>query len=159
MAGQDQNRTEQTTDKTASAARRAADQTATPGIEAAQQGGKKLQEQTNAMLGKAGRVSQEAARRTSENMELMKRLAETMLSGAKETSSEMVGWTREAAERQAAATREITQARSLDEVLEIQNRHIQENLRALLDLSAKISQVSAATASEASSQVAPNRRS
>ena len=38
----------------------------------------------NTMLGTAGRASQEAARRTSENLELMKRLAETMASGAKE---------------------------------------------------------------------------
>ena len=51
------------------------------GAEATRQGAEGLQEQVSALLGTTGRVSQEAARRTSENLELMKRLAETMMSG------------------------------------------------------------------------------
>jgi Phasin protein len=97
---------------------RAADRTADAGAGATRQGAEKLQGQMDAMLGTAGRASQEAARRTGENMELMKRLAETMASGAREVSSEMVEWTRQASERQNEATRQITQARSLEEVLE-----------------------------------------
>ena len=108
----------------------------------------------SALLGTTGRVSQEAARRTSENLELMKRMAETMLSGVQEASSEMVEWTRQVAERQAEATRQITQARDMDEMLDIQNRYIRDNLQALLDLSAKVSRLSADKASEASGQLA-----
>ena len=137
------------TDRTADAARAATD----AGAQAAQQGAEKLQDQMNTMLGTAGRASQEAARRTSENLELMKRLAETMASGAKEASSEIVEWTRQASERQTEATRQITQARSLDEVLDFQNRYIRENLQALLDFSAKVSRLSAEKASEASSHL------
>jgi hypothetical protein len=107
----------------------------------------------NTMLGTAGRASQEAARRTSENLELMKRLAETMASGAKEASAEIVEWTRQASERQTEASRQITQARNLDEVLDFQNRYIRENLQALLDFSAKVSRLSAEKASEASSRI------
>ena len=132
---------------------RAADRTADAGAQAAQQGDEKLQDQMNSMLGTAGRASQEAARLTSENMELMKRLAETMAAGAKEASSEIVDWTRRASERQSEATRQITQARSLDEVLDFQNRYIRENLQALLDFSAKVSRLSAEKASEASSHL------
>jgi hypothetical protein len=66
----------------------------------------------------------------------MKHLAETMASSIRETSSEVVEWTREASERQAEATRQITQARSIDEVLDTQNRYVRENLQALLDFSA-----------------------
>jgi hypothetical protein len=132
---------------------RAADRTADAGAEATRQGAEKLQGQMDAMLGTAGRASQEAARRTSENMELMKRLAETMAAGTREASSEMVEWARQASERQNEATRRITQARSLDEVLEFQNRFIRENLQALLDFSAKVSRLSAETASEASGHI------
>ena len=143
MANQDPNKTQ----------RAAADRTVDAGAEATRQGAEKLQDQMNSMLGTAGRASQEAARLTSENMELMKRLAETMAAGAKEASSEIVEWTRRASERQSEATRQITQARSLDEVLDFQNRYIRENLQALLDFSAKVSRLSAEKASEASSHL------
>ena len=132
---------------------RAADRTAEAGAEAARQGAEKLQGQMDAALGTVGRASQEAARRTSENLGLMKRLAETMASGAKEASSEIVEWTRRASERQSEATRQITQARSLDEVLDFQNRYIRENLQALLDFGAKVSRLSAEKASAASSHL------
>ena len=124
------------------------------GAGATRQGAEGLQEQMSALLGTTGRVSQEAARRTSENLELMKRMAETMMAGAREASSETVEWTRQVAERQAEATRQITQARDIEEMLDIQNRYIRDNLQALLDLSAKVSRVSADKASEASGHLA-----
>jgi hypothetical protein len=141
-------------DRTADAARAATD----AGAEAARQGAEKLQGQTDTMLGTAGRASQEAARRTGENLELMKRLAETMAAGAREASSEIAEWTRRASERQSEATRQITQARSLDEVLDFQNRYIRENLQALLDFGAKVSRLSAEKASEASGHLDQDRR-
>jgi hypothetical protein len=147
MANQDPNRTQ----------RPAADRAVDAGAEAARQGAEKLQDKINTMSGTASRAMQEAARRTSENMELMKRLAETMASGARETSSEIVAWTRQASERQKEATHQITQARSLDEALEFQNRYIRENLQALLDFSAKVSRLSAEKASEASGHIEQDR--
>jgi hypothetical protein len=162
---QDADTTQRASEKTAGAAGSAADRTAEAartateaGAQATQQGADKLRDQMDTMLGTTSRVSQEAARRTSENLELMKRLAETMVSGAREASSEMVDWTRQASERQAEATRQITQARSMDEMLDIQDRYIRENLQALLDLSAKVSRLSADKASEASGHLDQNRR-
>jgi hypothetical protein len=163
--GQDPNTTQRATERTADAAGRAADQTAEAartaadaGAETTRQGADKLQEQMNTMLGTSSRVSQEAAQRTSANLELMKRLAETMLSGAREASSETIAWTRQAAERQAEASRQITQARSMEEMLEIQDRYIRDNLQALLELSAKVSRLSADKASEASGHLDQDRR-
>ena len=156
MAAQSSDKTQRATDQTAGAADRTAEaaRTATEaGAEATRQGADKLREQMDTMLGTTSRVSQEAAQRTSANLELMKRLAETMLSGARETSSETVAWTRQVAERQAEATRQITQARDMEEMLDIQNRYIRDNLQALLDLSAKVSRLSADKASEASGQL------
>jgi hypothetical protein len=88
------------------------------GAEAAQQGAERLQGQTNDMQEMIRRASQDAAQRTSENLELMKRLAETMASSVRETSSEMVEWAKQASKQQQEATRQIIQARSLDEVLD-----------------------------------------
>jgi hypothetical protein len=115
-----------------------------------QRGAEKLQGQGDAVLDATGRISREAAQRASENLELMKRLAETMLAGARDASAELVAWTREASERQAAATRQITQARGLDEMLALQDHYLRDNLQALLDLSAKVARLSAEKASEAS---------
>src|SRR5687768_16702890 len=157
MPAKASDKTQRATDQTAGAADRTAEaaRAATDaGAEATRQGAEGLQEQMSAMLGTTGRVSQEAARRTSENLELMKRMAETMMSGAREASSETVEWTRQVAERQAEATRQITQARDIEEMLDIQNRYIRDNLQALLDLSAKVSRVSADKASEASGHLA-----
>jgi len=157
--------TQRATEKTADAAGKAADRTAEAaraateaGAQATQQGADKLREQMDTLLGTSSRVSQEAAQRTSANLELMKRLAETMLSGAREASSETVTWTRQAAERQAEATRQITQARSMEEMLDIQDRYIRENLQALLDLSARVSRLSADKASEVSGHLDQDRR-
>lgn len=144
--------TDPDTDKT----RQAADKT--PNAEAPRQDAERLQGQATPMLDTASRVSQEAMRRTSENLELMKRLAETMISSAREASSEMAEWTRQVSERQAEAMRQITQARSMEEVLDIQNRYIRENLQALLDLNAKIARVSADKADEASGHLEPGDR-
>jgi hypothetical protein len=123
-----------------------------------QRGAEKLQGQADAMLDATGRVSREAAQRTSENLELMKRLAETMLAGARDASAELVAWTRQAAERQAEATRQITQARGLDEMLALQDRYTRDNLQALLELSAKVSRLSAEKASEAGGHLEQDRR-
>ncbi len=153
MSDQDPEKTQRAADKTAGAAGSAADATRAAtdaGAEAARRGVERLQGQADTMLDTTSRVSQEAAQRTGENLELMKRLAETMASGFRETSAEMVEWIRQASERQAEATRQITQARNMDEVLDIQNRYIRENLQALLDFSAKVSRLSAEKASEAS---------
>jgi hypothetical protein len=140
-------------ERTADATRAAAD----AGTDAAQQGAERLQAQMSSMLDVGGRASQEAARRTSENLELMRRLAETMASGVKETSSELMDWARQATERQTEATRQITQARSMEEVLDVQNRYIRENLQSLLDFSAKVQRQSADRASQASDQLKTDR--
>jgi hypothetical protein len=139
-----------------SAANQAADATrasADAGAEATRQGGEQLQRQMNTVLDATSRTSQEAAQRMSENLDLMKRLGETVASGLRETSSEMVEWLRRATERQTEATRQITQARSMDEVLEVQSRYIRENLQALLNVTAKVSRLSADKANEASSHL------
>ena len=128
------------------------------GAEVAQQGAEKFQSQMSALRDATGRVSEEAARRASENLELMKRLAETMTSGVREASSEVLQWTRQASERQAEAIRQMAQAKSMDEALNLQSNYIRENLQSLLNLSTKVSQLSADKTSEASGYLDQDRR-
>lgn len=164
MPEKDTDRTRDAAGKVAGAAEKAADRTADAartateaGADAAQQGTERLQGQMNTMLDTSGRVSQDVAQRTSENMDLIRRLAETMLAGAREASSEVTDWTRQASERQAEAIRQITQARGMDELLETQNRYFRENLQALLDLSTNVSRLSAEKTSEVSGHLDQSR--
>ena len=154
MPDQDRDRTPRAAGRSADTARTATD----AGADAVRRGAEKLQGQVDTALDTAGRASQEAARRTGENLELMKRLAETMASGAREATSEIAEWTRQASERQREAISQFTQAHGLDEVLDIQNRYVRENLQALLDFSAKVSRLSAEKASEASGHLEQDRR-
>jgi predicted transcriptional regulator len=112
------------------------------GSDAAQKGAQSLQGKTTDMAEMVRRTSQEAAQRTSENLELMKRLAETMAE-----------WAKQASKQQQEATRQLIQARSIEEVLETQNRYVRENLQSLLDFSAKVLHRSAERVSEASGQL------
>jgi hypothetical protein len=84
---------------------------------------------------------------------MMTRLAETVASGFHATTAEVSDWSRQAAERHSDAVRRLTQARSMDQVLEIQDGYVRDNLQALLDFSAKMSQLSAEKATEASGHV------
>src|SRR4051794_22797049 len=105
---QNPNQTQRATEETARAARRAPDRTAEAartatqaGAEATRPGAAKPQGQMDTMLDPTSRVPKEAAGGRSKNLELMKRLAKTMMAGAREPSWKMVDWTRQAAERQA----------------------------------------------------------
>jgi hypothetical protein len=79
-SSQDPNQTQRATERTAGAAGSAADRTAEAaraateaGAQATRQGAEKLQGQMDTMLGTTSRVSQEAAQRTSANLELLLR--------------------------------------------------------------------------------------
>jgi hypothetical protein len=165
MADQDTDETKGTTAGAAGAVSGAAGRVADAaraaaeaGAGAARQGAETLQAQMGDMLGATARASQEATRRAGENLELMRRLAETMTSGAREASSEVGEWSRRASERLAEATRRIAQARGMDEVLALQGDYVRENLQSLLDLSAKVSRLSAEKAGEASGHLGRDRR-
>jgi hypothetical protein len=123
------------------------------GADVAEQGAQRIEEQVSNMADMTGRVAQEASQRAGENLELMKRLAATMASGTQAAASEVADWSRQAAERQAEAMRRLTQARRMDEMLTIQDAYVHDNLQALLDFGAKISQLSAEKASEASGHI------
>jgi hypothetical protein len=119
------------------------------GADVAQQGAQQMSNMADMARSAAQKVSQHAG----ENLELINRLAATMASGAQAAVSEVTDWSRQAAERQAEAMRRLTQARRMDEIVELQDRYMRESLQALLDFGAKISRLSADKAAEASSHL------
>ena len=120
MPDQDRDETQPTTVRTATGA----------GAEVGRQGAETLQGQMSGMLDMSSGASQKAARLASENLELVKRLAETMASGAQEASSEVV---------------------------DLQSGYVRENLQSLLDLSARLSRLSADKASEVGGHLGQDR--
>jgi hypothetical protein len=129
---------------------------AAPGV--AREGAQQVREQLSNMGEMISRAAQATARRDSENLELVTRLAETMASGFHAAGSEVADWSRQAVDRHAEAVRRLSQTRSLDEMLTIQDAYVHDNLQALLDFGAKISQLSAGKASEASGHVEKKKR-
>ena len=123
-----------------------------------QGGAQQFQAGISNMAEMIGRAAQQVARRDTENLELMRRLAETMASSFHATTSEVADWSRQAAERHAEAVRRLTQARSLDELVEIQDSYVHDNLESLLDFGAKVSRLSAEKASEASGHIQQKKR-
>jgi hypothetical protein len=124
---------------------------AAPGV--AREGAQQFHEQLSNMGEMISLAAQVTAQRDSENLALVMQLAETMASGFHAAASEVADWSRRAADRHADAVRRLSQTRSLDEMLTIQDAYVHDNLQALLDFGAKISQLSAEKASEASGHV------
>jgi len=117
------------------------------------QGADQLRNQMTDMAGMSAKVSQELVNRSGQNFEMMRRIAETMASGARSAASECAEYAQHTAKRQAEMMQQLSSARSPDDVLEIHNRYLQDNLRELLTFSERLSRLSADKAKEASERL------
>jgi hypothetical protein len=113
------------------------------------QGADQLRNQMGGMAQMSAKVSQDLVNRSGQNFEMMRRIAETMASGARSAATECAEYAQHTAKRQAEMMQQLSGARSPDDVLEIQNRYLQENLRELLSFSERLSTLSAEKAREA----------
>jgi hypothetical protein len=116
---------------------------------AIRQGADQLRDQMTGMAGMSAKVSQDLIERSGQNFEMMKRIAETLTSGGKNAVSECGEYAQNTAKRQAEMMQQLTSARSPNDVLEIQNRYLQDSLRELLSFSERLSRLSADKAKEA----------
>jgi hypothetical protein len=117
-------------------------------------------DQLRSQMGKAGdvagmsaQVSQELIQRSGQNFEMMKRIAEAMTSGARSAASECAEYAKHSAQRQTEMMQQLASARSPNDVLDIQNRYLQDNLKELLSFSERLSRLSADKAREASDKI------
>ncbi len=126
--------------------------TAQDGVEAIQQGRDALQRGAEQMRGAtegSARISRELIERAGQNFEVMRRIGETLTSGVREATTDLTEYVRHTAQRQQEMVQALGRARSPEEVLEIQTRHFQDNLRELLGLSERLARNSAETARRA----------
>ncbi|EWY39899.1 hypothetical protein N825_04325 [Skermanella stibiiresistens SB22] len=120
--------------------------------EALREGADQLRNQMGNMADMAGmsaKVSQELIQRSGQNFEMMKRIAETMTSGARSAAAECAEYAKHSAKRQTEMMRQLAAARSPNDVLDIQTRFLQDNLTELLSFSERLSRLSADKAREA----------
>jgi hypothetical protein len=119
---------------------------------AIRQGADQLRDQMTGMAGMSAKLSQDLIERSGQNFEMMKRIAETLASG-----SECSEYAQNTAKRQSEMMQQLTSARSPNDVLEIQNRYLQDSLRELLGFSERLSRLSADKAKEAGERLDPKR--
>ena len=124
---------------------------------AIRQGADQLRDQMTETAGMSATVSQDLIERSGQNFEMMKRIAETLASGGKSAVSECGEYAQNTAKRQAEMMQQLTSARSPNDVLEIQNRYLQDSLRELLGFSERLSRLSADKAKEAGERLDPKR--
>jgi hypothetical protein len=117
------------------------------------QGADQLRNQMTDVAGMSAKVSQELIQRSGQNFEMMKRIAETMTSGARSAASECAEYAKHSAKRQTEMMQQLASARSPNDVLDIQNRYLQDNLKELLTFSERLSRLSADKAREASENI------
>ena len=113
--------------------------------EAFQRGTDQLRNATQA----SAQLSQDMIQRAGQNFEVMRRIGETLSSGARTAGNELSEYVRHTAQRQQEMTQRLAQARTPSDVLDIQNQYFQDNLKELLGLSERLSQDSAETAKQA----------
>ena len=128
--------------------------------DALRQGADQLRNQMGNMADMAGmsaKVSQEMIQRSGQNFEMMKRIAEAMASGARSAASECAEYAKHSAKRQTEMMQQLSSARSPNDLLDIQNRYLQDNLKELLAFSERLSRLSADKAREASEKLDQKR--
>ena len=123
---------------------------------ASQQANDALQRGAEQMRGAAeasARLSQEMIQRASQNFEVLRRIGETLGSGARTATAQLSEYVRHTSQRQQEMAQQLSQARTPNDVLDIQTRHFQDNLRELLSLSERLSQHSAEAARQAGQSI------
>jgi len=121
--------------------------------ETPRQGADQLRNQMSDAAEMSAKVSQEMIQRSGQNFEMMKRIAEAMTSGARSAASECAEYAKHTAKRQTEMMQQLASARSPNDVLDIQNRYLQDNLKELLTFSERLSRLSADKAREASEKI------
>jgi hypothetical protein len=124
-------------------------ESATQTESAMRQGADQLRNQMSGMAEMSAKVSQNIITRSGQNFEIMRRIAETLALGVQSAASECSEYAQHTARRQTEMMQQLGVARSPDDVLEIQNRYLQDNLKELLSFSERLSRLSADKAKEA----------
>ncbi|HEX2173771.1 MAG TPA: phasin family protein [Dehalococcoidia bacterium] len=106
-------------------------------------------DQMRAAAQMSAQLSQEMIQRAGQNFEVMRRIGEALSAGGRTATTELSEYVRHTAQRQQEMTQRLAQARTPNDVLDIQTQYFQDNLRELLGLTERLSQNTAETARQA----------
>ncbi len=101
----------------------------------------------------SARLSRDMIERAGEGFEVMRRIGEALGEGARAAAGEVSGYVAHTAQRQQEMVQRLAQARSPADVLEVQTRYYQDNLRELFGLAERLSRGGADAARQAGRQV------
>jgi hypothetical protein len=106
---------------------------------------------------RATRAVREGTQRTSETLDVVVQVATTAASGSQSIAAELVDYGQQAFKRNVDAFNKALRVRSATDLLNIQTGYLHDSLGAMLSISARISEISAKTATDAVSKLQQRR--
>jgi hypothetical protein len=101
----------------------------------------------------SAQLSRDMIDRAGQGFDVMRQIGETLGSGARTTAGEVSEYLRHTAQRQQEMAQQLAQARTPGDVLDIQTRYYQDNLRELFGLTERLSRNTAETAHQAGQRI------
>ena len=105
----------------------------------------------------AARAAHAVAQHTGENLDVVMQVASTAVSGYQSVVTELVDQGQQAFQRNVDAFNQALRVRSTTDLLNIHSRYLHDSLGAVLSTSARISEISAKTATEATGRLQQRR--
>jgi hypothetical protein len=122
-------------------------------VQEAQRGLDRSSRQFSTVANQATHAAREGTQRTSENLGVAMQVVTTAASGYQSVVTELVEQGQQAFKRNVDAFNQALRVRSTGDLLNIQTRYLHDSLGAVLNTSARISEISAKTATEAASKL------
>ena len=122
-------------------------------VQEARRGLDRSSRQFSTVANQAARAAREGTQRTSENLGVAMQVVTTAASGYQSVVTALVEQGQQAFKRNVDAFNQALRVRSTGDLLNIQTRYLHDSLGAVLNTSARISEISAKTATEAASKL------
>jgi hypothetical protein len=122
-------------------------------VQEAQRGLDRSSRQFSTVANQAARAAREGTQRTSENLGVAMQVVTTAASGYQSVVTALVEQGQQAFKRNVDTFNQALRVRSTTDLLNIQTRYLHDSLGAVLNTSARISEISAETAAEAAGKL------
>ena len=122
-------------------------------VQEIQRGLDRSSRQFSTVANQAARAAREGTQRTSENLGVAMQVVTTAASGYQSVVTELVEQGQQAFKRNVDTFNQALRVRSTTDLLNIQTRYLHDSLGAVLNTSARISEISAETAAEAAGKL------
>jgi hypothetical protein len=127
--------------------------TAEASVQEIQRGLDRSSRQISTAANQATRAAREGTQRTSENLGVAMQVVTTAASGYQSVVTELVEQSQQAFKRNVDTFNQALRVRNATDLLNVQTRYLHDSLGAVLNTSARISEISAETAAEAAGKL------